>query len=489
MSPRIRSGYADVVVVGAGPVGLMLAAQLRLGGADVTVLERLSEPTGESRASTLHARTMEIFDQNGLLDRLGTVPNDLMGHFGGIPLSLGELATPFPGQWKVPQTQTEQLLGSWAAELGARVVRGASVVSVIDSGEYVEVGLGGGESLRAAYVVGCDGETSTVRTLAGFAFPGHDSTRELLRADVAGIDVPDRRFERLAGGLAIASRRGDGVTRIMVHEYGRPPGARGSQPTYGDVAAAWAGVTGENVTHGNPLWVNSFGNARRQAAQYRRGRVFLAGDAAHQQMPAGGQALNLGLQDAVNLGWKLAAQVAGRAAADLLDSYQRERHAVGARILANIDAQATLLLSGSDVDPVRTVFADMIKLPQVRDHLAAMISGLDVCYNENDPPLLGRRVPPMTLQTSSSTRTSFTTTAALLRAGRPVLLDFSADPDRQAELQRLTTPGGGVERLVSAVAPADGPVAGYDTVLVRPDGYVAWVGDRLADPRPALSRS
>ncbi|CAM5625074.1 3-(3-hydroxy-phenyl)propionate/3-hydroxycinnamic acid hydroxylase [Streptomyces tendae] len=338
------AGTADtqVVVVGAGPVGLMLAGELRLGGVEVTVLERLDTPTTESRASTLHARTMEILRQRGLLDAPGGFadplpPREPRGHFGGLPLDL-TLPSSHPGQWKVPQVRTEAILGAWADRLGARVLRGHHVVSVEQDADRVRVvaeHAGRRTAFTARYAVGCDGERSAVRRLAGIGFPGADAERELLRADVDGIEIPDRRFQRLPHGLAIAARRGDGVTRVMVHRFGTPPRAAG-EPDFADVVTSWRDVTGEDVSGGTPLWVNSFGDASRQAEHYRRGRILLAGDAAHQQMPIGGQALNLGLQDAVNLGWKLAATVSGRAPEGLLDTYHEERHAVGRRVLSTI---------------------------------------------------------------------------------------------------------------------------------------------------------
>ncbi|HZX36754.1 MAG TPA: FAD-dependent monooxygenase [Streptomyces sp.] len=484
----------DVIVVGAGPVGLMLAGELRTGGARVTVLERLAEPTTESRASTLHARTMEIFDQRGLLDALGPVPNDMAGHFGGIRLDFSGLDSRYRGQWKVPQARTEQLLGSWAVGLGAVVRRGHELVGLRQTESGVEaeaVGPGGRVRIRAAYLVGCDGESSAVRRLAGFAFPGTDATRELIRADVAGIDVPNRRFERHEHGLAIAHRRPDGVTRVMVHEFGRAAAARAGEPEFAEVAATWAKVTGEDIGAGRPIWVNAFGNARRLAERYRNGRVLLAGDAAHVQMPVGGQALNLGLQDAVNLGWKLAAQVRGRAPAGLLDSYHDERHAVGRRVLANIEAQAMFLLGGSEVEPMRAILAELLGHDEVVGHLAGMISGLDVRYLDgpdgSDAPLLGGRVPHWEL----TAETGPSSTAELLRTGRGVLLDFAA-----------VLPSGAVAgwadrvRLVSA-APPHGPNTGSPfelggtavrAVLLRPDGHVAWVDDGTTPLHAALHR-
>ncbi|HET6860422.1 MAG TPA: SDR family oxidoreductase [Streptomyces sp.] len=478
----------QVVVVGAGPVGLMLAGELRLGGADVIVLEQRDAPTTESRASTLHARTMEILDSRGLLDAIGVPPNEPRGHFGGIPLDL-TLPGPYPGQWKVPQTRTEEVLQDWAASLGADIRRGHAVQALSVQPEHVEVraaGPDGTVALRALCVVGCDGEKSTLRGLAGFDFPGEDAQRELLRADVAGIDVPNRRFERLEKGLAIAARRDDGVTRVMVHEFGRRAAPRVSEPGFDEMAAAWQRVTGEDISGGTPLWVNSFGDAGRQLERYREGRVLFAGDAAHQQMPIGGQALNLGLQDAVNLGWKLALQVGARASEGLLDSYHTERHAVGRRVLANIKAQAMLLLGGPEVEPIRTVFAELIALDAGREHLAAMISGQDIRYEvgEGDHPLLGRRLPPTRLTTGEGA----TGTAALLRSGRGLLLDLSGDEQHHERLRRAAQPWADRLTTVAAQASADSPLADSGAVLARPDGCVAWTGQGTDGLATALER-
>jgi oxygenase len=466
-----------VIVVGAGPVGLMLAGELRLGGADVIVLERRTEPTTESRASTLHARTMEILDSRGLLDRLGEPPAEPRGHFGGIGFELT--------QWKVPQTRTEELLREWATGLGADIrsghdVRGLSVMA--DQVTVEAAGPRGPVSVRGRYVVGCDGERSIVRRLTGADFPGTDARRELLRADVAGIRIPDRRFQRLPGGLAIAARRADGITRVMVHEFGTVAGRRTAEPGFDEIADAWKRVTGEDIRDGIPLWVNAFGDANRLLTGYRHGRVLFAGDAAHQQAPIGGQALNLGLQDAVNLGWKLAL-VAGDAAPDeLLDSYHTERHAVARRVLANISAQAWLLLGGPEVEPVRAILGELIALDEVRAHLAGMISGLDIRYDvgAGEHPLLGLRVPPLNLTTVDGP----TGIATLLRRGRGLLLDLSGDG---ADLSVLARPWADRVDTVAGVIEGAG-LPGAESVLIRPDGHIAWVGSARHGPETALRR-
>ncbi|MFJ3477574.1 SDR family oxidoreductase [Streptomyces microflavus] len=504
----------DVVVVGAGPVGLMLAGELRLGGADVIVLDRLGAPTTESRASTLHARTMEILDQRGLLDEIGTPPDEPMGHFGGLPLDL-RLPGPYPGQWKVPQTRTEAVLGAWAVRLGAEVRRGHRVTGLEQHPDRVTVEAAGPEGgapvrITAPYVVGCDGEESTVRRLAAVAFPGNDAERELIRADIAGIDIRGRRFERLPRGLAIAARRPDGVTRVMVHEFGRTP--RAAEASFADIVDAWHNVTGEDLSAGTPLWVNAFGDVSRQAERYRHGRVLLAGDAAHAQMPIGGQALNLGLQDAVNLGWKLAAAARGRAPARLLDSYHEERHEVGRQVLSNIRAQARLLLGGPEVTGLRAAIGELLPYEAVRARLAGMVSGLDIRYGgaltDAGRPgggphgSAGWRLPPMTLNLrqpvaipayGSESEGSPVHTAALLRDARGVLLVAADEEERRELLTGVAGPFGRSVDAVTVFRPAGGPgdpaevFVGVDAVLVRPDGYVAWAGTSAAGLEAALA--
>ncbi|MFF4324836.1 SDR family oxidoreductase [Streptomyces sp. NPDC001568] len=465
----------QVIVVGAGPVGLLLAGELRLSGADVVVLEKLTAPTTESRASTLHARTMEILDSRGLLERLGDIPQETVGHFGGIGLDLG-LPGPYPGQWKLPQTRLEEALEQWAVELGADVRRGHEVTALTGTGDAAVAEVRGPDgttrSFRAAYLVGCDGENSAVRRLGGFDFPGTDAGRSLLRADVEGIDIPGRRFERLEGGLAIAARRPDGVTRVMVHEFGAGPAD--AAPTFEEIADAWKRITGEDIGGGTPLWVNSFDDASRQAADYRKGRLFLAGDAAHQQLPIGGQSLNLGLQDAFNLGWKLAATLAGRGGEALLDSYHRERHPVGQAVQSNVRTQALLLLAGHEVDALRDVLAELTDHEDVRTHLAGAVSGLDVRYEvgTGSGPLLGLRAPLRDAVGDETGDKGGTTTFELLRSGRGLLLLAPGDDARREDLRTVAAPWS--DRVRTATAVVEDGVATTGALLVRPDGHVVW---------------
>jgi bifunctional oxygenase/reductase len=376
------TAHTDVLVVGAGPVGLLLAGELSVGGVRTVVLERLAEPTAESRASILHTRTMEIFAERGILERLGAVPDGGHGHFGGIPLHLSEAdpGHPYGGQWECLQSRLEPVLAEWAADQGAEVRRNQVLTGVSQAADRVEAEVAGPDGtsrhLTARYLVGCDGQHSAVRWLARFEVTGQEATREMLRADVRGIDIPDRRLRRYPGGTATAYRRADGLTRLMVHDATRTPGPHSGEPDFTEVAAAWTRVTGEDVTGGTAVWLNRFDNTSRQARGYRKGRVFLAGDAAHVQMPIGGQALNLGLHDAASLGPKLAAHVTGRAADHRLDDYETERHPVGARTLANIRTQALLLFGSPEVDGMREVLGELLEMQPVRRHLARMISGL-----------------------------------------------------------------------------------------------------------------
>jgi bifunctional hydroxylase/dehydrase len=494
----------DVIVVGAGPTGLMLAGELRLGGARVVVIEKLPAPTGQSRGLGFTARAMETFDERGLLPRFGqgdTLATSPMGHFGGAQFDFTVLQDAHFGARGIPQGDTEAVLEDWAGELGADIRRGWEFVSLTegppgDDGVEITVRTpeGGRQTLRAAYLVGCDGGSSRVRRAAGIDFPGTDATQGMYLADITGVELTPRFLgERLNGGMVMAAPLSEGVWRIIVCPDGRPAHDRERTVTYEEVAGAWQDITGEDISHGGASWVSSFTNATRQAAHYRRGRIFLAGDAAHIHLPAGGQGLSTGVQDAANLGWKLAAAVRGDADDTLLDTYHAERHPVGARLLMNTRAQGIVFLGGPESDPLRELMAELVRYDDVKRHLAGIVSHLDIRYDLTGDdtgedtgtahPLVGRRMPPRTLIGTGGE----TTPARLLHQGHGVLLDLADDPAiRRAAAGRPDR----VDVATVLAKPTDGPdaLAGATAVLVRPDGYVAWAGTSPKGLEEALTR-
>jgi bifunctional hydroxylase/dehydrase len=520
---------ADVVIVGAGPTGLLLAGELRLGGARVIVTERLAEPTGQSRGLGFTARAMEVLDQRGLLPRFGQVETSPLGHFGGVRFDYTVLPGAHFGARGIPQSTTEAVLEEWAGELGADIRRGWEFTELVANGddgvEIVVRAPDGEHRLRAAYLVGCDGGHSTVRGAAGFDFPGTPATRLMYLADVVGQDLRPRPLgERLPNGMVMAAPLRPGVDRIIVCEHGalsgppasgltsteapasnepgvsarrredaglRPANAERSeamsppvegQQSFAEVAAAWQRITGEDISGADTEWVSSFTDATRQVTEYRRGRVLLAGDAAHIHLPAGGQGMSTGILDAVNLGWKLAGVVAGWAPAGLLDTYHSERHPAGARLLMNTRAQGMVFLGGPEAQPLRELFAELIEHGAVKRHLAGLVSGLDIRYEAGDDhPLLSLRVPPVPLRGAAGE----TNTTELLHPAQGVLLDIADD----AAVRGVAA--GWKDRVVIAtVAPVDTgePLAEETAVLVRPDGHVAWVGSDPQELSGALHR-
>ncbi|TWD11693.1 2-polyprenyl-6-methoxyphenol hydroxylase-like FAD-dependent oxidoreductase, partial [Streptomyces sp. T12] len=469
----------DVVVVGAGPVGLMLAGELRLGGADVTVYDRLPAPAGESRALGFNRRAAESLDQRGLLSELGEVRWGPMGHFGGVRFDLGMLQEDHSGVLGLSQARTEEALGRRLAGLGVPVRRGHEVTGLRQTPEGVVVsftGPGGPHEVGAGYVAGCDGAGSTVRTLAGIPTTVWEPTRGMYTAEITGVAPRPRPIgERLPGGrMVVCTPLGEGRCRIVVHDPALPARPRPGALTFAEVAAAWRRLTGESLDGARCLWLWASGNSCALAEEYRSGRVLLAGDAAHEIPPLAAWGLSAGLQDAANLGWKLAAVVRGGAPDHLLDTYHAERQPAGRQLIRDARAAAQLYLGDEAMDPVREVMGELLSHRGAAEQVAGVVSGLGVRYDlaQGGHPLLGRRMPPgHTLTLADGTRARV---AELLRTGRGLLLatDPATARTARAYADRVDTWTGTWTGTWTETEDHGGPAP--DAVLVRPDGYVAW---------------
>ncbi|MEU9136972.1 FAD-dependent monooxygenase [Streptomyces sp. NPDC048404] len=485
----------DVVIAGAGPTGLMLACELRLAGADVIVVERLAQRSGESRAGGIHSRTLEILDQRGILERfLAEGQPQPVGHFSGLYLDFDESESRHPYPLMILQSAIERLLEEWAVQLGVRVRRGYEVSGLRqdDSGVSVEIAAAqeAPATLRARYLVGCDGGRSTVRKLAGIGFPGTEATMTALIGDVElpalGEDYVWVR--RTAGGDYSAIAFEPGWHRVITSEFDRVAD-RDEEVTFERLRESLVRVAGTDFGMRNPRWVSRFNDAARQADRYRTGRVLLAGDAAHIHFPAGGQGLNMGVQDAVNLGWKLAAVVRGLAPESLLDTYHAERHPVGERVLHNTRAQSALVRPGPQTDALREVFGSLMVFDEVNQYLRHLLTALDIRYPiDGDHPLVGRRVPDADLKGADGA----TRVHELLHAARPVLLDLAGSPEAAAVAKGWADRVDVVEARSEDehwIVPALGEIPAPDALLVRPDGHVAWAVAAGGPPDGAALRA
>jgi 2-polyprenyl-6-methoxyphenol hydroxylase-like FAD-dependent oxidoreductase len=475
-----------VVVAGGGPTGLMLAGELALAGVDVAIVERrASQDLPGSRAGGLHSRTIEVLDQRGIADRFlseGQVAQ--VAGFAGAPLDISDFPTRHNYGLGLWQNHIERILAGWVGELAVTFYRGCEVTGFAQDDTGVEVELADGESsLRAEYLIGCDGGRSLIRKAAGIEFPGWDPTTSALIAQVEMAEEPelgirrDARGTHALGKVEYEIRDGEviykegGTVGVMVTE--KRVGAT-TEPTLRDLSEALVEVYGTDYGVHSPTFVSRFTDMTRQAAAYREGRVLLAGDAAHVHSPVGGQGLNTGVQDAVNLGWKLAQVVKGISPGSLLDTYQAERHPVAARVLRTTMAQVALMRPDDRIEALRDSVSDLLSMDEPRKRFAAMMSGLDIHYNLGEGhPLLGRRMPDLDLVTANGPLRVFT----LLHYARPVLLNLGEPGAFDI------TPWADRVQMIDATyeGPWELPVLGTVTaptaVVIRPDGYVAWVGD------------
>ncbi len=475
----------EVVIAGGGPVGMMLAAELALANVDVAVLEqRANQGLVGSRAGGFHSRTIEILDQRGVVDRFlaeGQVAQ--ISTFAATSLDMSDFPTRHPYSLGIWQKQIEQIMAAWVAELGVRIDYGREVTGFAQDDFGVNVQLSDGAPLRAAYLVGCDGGRSVVRKAAGIAFPGWAASVSNLIAEVEMTEEPELGVRRDALGVNALGRSeyeirdgevvyaDTGPVKVMLTEQQlRSSG----EPTLRDITEGLITVYGTDFGAHSPTSISRFTDATRQAAAYRAGRALLAGDSAHVHYPVGGQGLSLGVQDAVNLGWKLAQVVNGISPESFLDSYQDERHPVTARVLRQTMAQTVLQRPDERIQALAAVVSELAAMDEPRQWLAGILSGLDIHYDLGDGhPLLGRRMPDLDLVTAHGPIRVFD----LLHDARPLLLNL-AEPGNffigpwADRVQLIDADHEGALEL-----PVLGPVTAPSAVLVRPDGYVAWVGE------------
>jgi 2-polyprenyl-6-methoxyphenol hydroxylase-like FAD-dependent oxidoreductase len=483
-----------VVIAGGGPTGLMLAGELALAGVDVAIVERrASQDLPGSRAGGLHSRTIEVLDQRGIAERfLSEGQEAQVAQFASVPLDISDFPTRHPYGLGLWQNHIERILAGWVDELAVTIHREREVTGFAQDDTGVDVELADGMSLRAEYLVGCDGGRSVVRKAAGIEFAGWDPTTSSLIAEVEMAEEPEPGIRRSAVGVHALGRveyeirdgevvyMDSGPMRVMVTE--QYVGQTG-EPTLRDLSQALITVYGTDYGIHSPTWISRFTDMTRQAASYRKGRVLLAGDAAHVHSPVGGQGLNTGVQDAVNLGWKLAQVVDRVSPESLLDTYHAERHPVAALVLRNTMAQIPLLRTDERTEALRETMSELLSMDEPRKRFGAMMSGLDIHYDLGEGhPLLGRRMPDLDLVTVDGPLRVF----RLLHDARPVVLNLGApgafDITPWADRVQLTDATyDGVWEL-----PVLGAVAAPTAVLIRPDGQSS--GWETAPIRDSLTR-
>jgi len=462
-----------VLIAGAGPVGLMLACELGLANVPAVVLERLGQPNERSFGIAINAAVIELLSQRGVMDMLrGDGFEFPMAHFAHLHLDPTKLNGRHPYNFAVPHAKVQQRLEQRATDLGVEIRRGAEVTSLEQDETGVLVGVQGESGpafIRGSYLVGCDGAQSAVRELAGIDFPGTDFAFSGLTGDIA-VEQGDPLLGLLGPhqhdtGLFTVAPVGPGLLRVTTGEFGGQPEDREAPVTLADLRASAARIAGFTLTTGQLRWLSRWHAATRVADRYRAGRVFLAGDAAHVCFPLGGQALSTGIEDAANLGWKLAADLDGWAPAGLLDTYDSERHPVAIRVGLTTRAQTALMHSMDTAGPLREVLTELIQFEEVNAALVTMVGGVDVRYpaGSQSHPLAGCRLPDVPLRVADGS----TSMARLLMTGRGLLLDFSGD-DELADL------AGNWAGRVDVVAADPAPDIDAAAVLVRPDGRVAW---------------
>jgi 3-(3-hydroxy-phenyl)propionate hydroxylase len=483
----VEETHCDVVIAGAGPTGLMLAAELAIAGVDVVIVERRPDQHVDgSRAGGLLSRSMEVLDQRGVVDRFLAAGRTIPAHgFAGIAADASDLPTRHNYVLALPQSEFEPILADWVlGDLGVAIERTCEVVGFVQDDDGVRVDLADGRALTGAYLIGCDGARSAVRKAAGIVSTGSKATRSWIVAEVDMADDPvaGMRYDS-AGAHGMGSIGESGPIRMVLTERS----LHTTDPTTDELRDALVAVYGTDFGLHTVHWMSRFTDAVRHASAYRDRRVLLAGDAAHTHPPHGGQGLNTGLQDAVNLGWKLANVVHGRSPDELLDTYHAERHPVAARVLHNTLAQVALTSGGDRHQALRDIVTDLMRVDAARHGILAMLTALDIHYHLDDGsathPLVGRRMPDLDLDTVGGR----TRVADLLHDARPLLLNFGA-------ARALGHSGDTYIRVVDATcrSPWDLPILGrvdeVPAVLIRPDGHVAWAGDP-GDPRLPVALS